>query len=790
MSERIIERSSKDMYIEDFVKYSIIAVRRRAFPEIRDSLKPVQRRALYDMFDLGVHYGKARKSARITGDTIGRFHPHGDSSVYGALENLANWWNCKVPLVAPDSNFGNVMGDSAPAQRYTEIALSEFAMDCIFDDLKKAPNCVNWMDNFDGTEKEPEYLPLKVPLLLVNGTFGIGVGTSNSNIPCHNLSEVIAATRALIKDPTVDIVLAPDPRDAVDVIDTDWKTISETGAGKYVVKGKIEIGENKKGCPVLYIKSLPDSTNSNNVKAKIMDMVNKKQLPMVTDLAEDSNNIKGLNIIITLKKGTDPSYVKEILYTKAGVRSSEYVNFFVIDGVNPKMMSYKEYLMAFLDFRATTKFRIHCNEYKNLRTRCHKLETYIQVIESGKIEEIVKLIRKQKTTDRNVAKELLIKKLNITDIQAEFILAIDIMRLSIGYLNKYKEEYKDLYEQQAYHRKAITDDGSIIMQEIDQELQEIDKKYGTKRRCKIIKEEDNGGIPKGTFKVILTQKNMIRKLPDSERVNTLKGDNPKFFFKIDNTENLLLFDNKGKVFKLPVNKIPMSDKSFPGTDIRILSKNLTADVIWMVPENIIQQCVKSKTKYYMVMVTKDNIIKRMDLEDFVSVNLSGLLYSKIKEEDQVTGITMVPEDLDVVVYSKQKALRVPVSEIPLFKRNAAGSKAMNTNDEIEGLSVLYPDDDMVAVITKKGWVNMFIANGLTNSKRAKAGTNVIKLKNGDSIFSILGVRGEDIIRIISTEGVMEVPINTIKLRSGVAAGDKIPNIKGDIIRCDFAPRNM
>lgn len=705
-----------------------------------------------------------------------------NSSIYSCMEPMVNWWESKIPLIAGHGNWGTVMGDGPAAMRYTEAGLTDFCYDCIISDLKEAKYVVDWKDNFDRTAKEPEYLPAKVPILIINGTFGIGVGMA-SNVPSHNLVEVIEATRALIKDPNSDIVLIPDHCQPLEIFDTDWRKISNTGRGTYKVRGLVEVTEEK-GYPVIYIKSLPDKTTTAAVTSKLYNLIEKKQLPMIKDIVDPSKET--VNIKITLKKGSDPNYVKEVLYTKAGVQSSVSVNFEAVDGVNPDLFSYKRYLLSFLEYRAITKFRLYCNKLKNCNTRMHRLSTYIKFIESGEIDNIINMVKKQQTTNNEVVREYLVNKLNITDIQADFILTTDIMKLSKGYLNKYKEEYKVLEKDSEIYSKAVLDDtGMVIMNEIDQELAEIAKKYGKPRICKVVQATEANSIPKGTFKIVITEKNYIRKIPDSDKINVVRGDNPKFIMRVDNTENLLLFDNKGKVFKLPVFKIPVTDKSAIGTDIRIISKNLTADIISVQYEPSIKKIAEGPRKHYIVCVTKYNVIKKLDMEDFLNVNLSGLTYSKIKDDDEIVDIAIVPADLDIVVYSKQKALRTHMSDIPLFKRNAAGSKAMNTTDEIEGLSVVYPDTQFIVVVTSNGKMNKFPISGLSVHGRAKSGNNVIKLDNNDSIKAIYGARDTDVIKLTTTEGIINVPVSDIKIKSGIAAGQKVVPIKGIIIRTDL-----
>ena len=272
MPEKIIEKSSQQMYLEDMVKYSIIVNRRRAVPNVIDGLKPVQRRVIYDMYELGAtSYAKRLKSGRIVGDTMGKYHAHGDSSIYTCMEPMANWWKSKVPLIAPHGNWGTLMGDGVAAMRYTEAGLSEFGYECMISDLADAKYIVDWIDNFDGTRKEPEYLPAKVPILLVNGSFGIGVGLT-TNIPTHNLTDVIEATRLLIKNPKAKITLIPDHCQPLIIYNADWEKISATGYGTYTVRGIVEKFEDK-GYPVISVKSLPDNTTTDIIMNKLLRML-------------------------------------------------------------------------------------------------------------------------------------------------------------------------------------------------------------------------------------------------------------------------------------------------------------------------------------------------------------------------------------------------------------------------------------------------------------------------------------------------------------------------------------
>ena len=784
--ETIKEQDAATLYRDDIVKYLILINRRRAFPEIIDGLKPVQRRILYDMFSQGAtSFNKRIKSSAIVGDTMKNYHAHGDSSIYTAIEPLANWYKIKVPLIAPKGNWGSLMGDGPAAARYTEAGLSDFCYDCIIGELKDTKSAVDWIDNYTRTKQEPEYLPVKLPILLINGSFGIGVGI-NSNIPTHNLIEVCEATRALIKNKNTDILLYPDACQPCKIVgdQKEFKKICRTGIGKYKVRGEVSIS-TQKDHPVLTITSLPDGVSTNVIVNKLNDMIANKELPMIMDISDAST--EKVHIIIKLKKGADPNYVRQVLYTKTQVQVTVSVNFQVVKGVNPCRIGYKEYLLDFIDQRALTKFRVYCNKKRNLSTRMNQLIAYIKLIESGKIDEIINMIKKQNTVDENALIEFLIKKVNLNDLQAKFILGTDIKRLSKGYLQKYKAEAAEISKEIDRYEKIVYGDGSDILKEIDQELLDIEKKYGSPRICKVLKESEDNNIPQGIFKVVITRRNFIRKIPDVDKIGVVKGDDPKFILKVDNTENILLFDNKGKVFKLPISKIPLTDKNSLGTDIRILCKNLTADIIALYYEPMLKKIVEGTHKHYLTIVTKDNSIKKLDMEDFLNVSSSGLIYTKLKDNsDEVTGITIAPAELDVVIYSQQKALRTSMKNIPLFKRNAAGNKAMNTNSDIEGLSVIYPKTDYIIVITSKGRINKFPITAFNSHDRARSGVNVIKLKQGDSIKVIFGANDTDAIRIVTSNSVVEIPVNSVDVRSTVATGEVIPQLKGStIVRCDL-----
>lgn len=787
MSEKIIEHRALSMYEQDQVKYSIIVNRRRAFPEVRDSLKPVQRRVIYAAYKDGLTSpSKKDKSASLVGTTMKYYHPHGNSSIYEAIATLVNWFKTKMPLFYGKGNWGNVSGAGAAAERYTECALSNFGYNSLISELTQSKNIIDWIPTYKrNDDREPEYLPAKIPLLLINGTFGIGVGMA-VNIPPHNLIEVLEATRLLLKDPSQEIVLIPDLCQACHLVDTNWKEICDTGSGPFKARGNIDTEIDKKGNVILHITSLPDTVTTTSVYDKINKMIEDKQLPMIKDIFKSLKGGKP-DIIIHLKQGTDPNYVKQVIYAKTDVQKTITVNFEAVDsnGIDTNRFSYKEYLLKFIDQRMNTKFRLYCNKLQQVMTRHHKVDAFIKVMESGQIDNIISMIRKRKKKDEDPIVEWIIKNINLTDIQAKFIIHCDLTRLSEGYLLEFREERSKLEEEMSQYTKIVTDEkGIFIKKEIDQELVDFEKEYGYPRICDVINTESENEIPKGTFRIVITERNYIRKIPDVDKVNIVKKDNPKFIIKVDNAENILIFDNKGKVFNLPVSRIPITDRNSSGTDIRSIIRNLTSDICAVIYEPFLKKISESGSKHYLVVLTRNNSIKKLDIEDFLCVNPSGLVYSKITEDDEVVGIELAQAKLDVVISSGHNALRTTMKEIPLFKRNAIGNKAMDTNDFINGLSIIYPDTSDVVVVTKNGKFNRFNITMLPTYTRAKKGVGVIKLDASDEIFNIFGVNESDKIRLLTSEGIEEINVADIKVKSRIAAGTKMMLSKGIIVKAE------
>ena len=352
MSERIETRNSVEQYTEDMTRYTIYVSRKRVTPEYRDGLKPVQRKILYCMYEYNNAIGHTVKSASVVGRTMEVMHPHSDSSVYGTMKPMTNWFETNIPLIEAQGNFGSFQGDPAAAPRYTEVKLSKFAYDCVIGELKDSKQVVDWVETYDGKNMEPEYLPVTVPLLLINGSFGIGVGMK-VEIPRHNVNEVIDATLKLIQDPDASVELIPEHSMPCHIIKTNFKTISNKGYGSYKVRGIIDI-EEYQGKPALIIKSVPDLTFLDKITEKIESLVAENKIIQIHDTYDKSTDDQ-MRYIIVLKKGADPNFVREVIYKNTEMEQNCRVNFEVLDGITPLRMSYKSYLLLFIEFRKLTK---------------------------------------------------------------------------------------------------------------------------------------------------------------------------------------------------------------------------------------------------------------------------------------------------------------------------------------------------------------------------------------------------------------------------------------------------
>ena len=787
MAEEIIQKNCLEQYKFDMSRYGIEVNMKRTAPDYRDGLKLVHRRILYAMGCKLPCKTRQVKSAQVTGKVIGEFHPHGDTSVYEAAVNMCNWWSTYIPLLASETSMGSIQGGRAAAQRYTEMMVSDFAKDVIFKELSETPKVVDWTPTYSGDDVEPEYLPTMLPLLLINGTFGIALGKQIS-VPPHNINEVIDATLKLIKNPKAEIVLIPDQCQCCEIVDTDWKQICNSGVGNFKVRGIIDIetidaGKNSEHF-ALVIRSTPDMVNldetDSSVKATLDKLINEGKLPQIAKMREDSSEEHGMKYTIHLKKGADPQYVKDFLYKATNLQKTQSVNFEVVHDLTMTRMSYKSYLLEFLEQRKLAKFRYYCIKLQKIRTDLHEKEACIAVIKSGKINEIIKKIQTSRSKNDEELVIWLVKLLSITDMQAKFILNYPIKKLAPSYLKGYEEAATKLRVIENQCMDMIVDENKILG-EIADDLIALKEKYGFPPKRKLISANEIANIPQGTFNVVITENNFIRKLPENEVIGSVRGDNPVAVVKIENTSDVIFITAQGRMFKFPVHKIPITERSSAGIDIRILVKGISSEVVEMFDASEIKRLAGLTRKFYAVMVTKGNYIKKLDLEDLLVSTQGGIIMTKLNPGDLVKDIKIIPDDLDIIIYSDRKALRCKMKDIPNYKRNTLGVFAMNTNNEIDGISAIDKTDTDIVVITDSGKANKFSASGLSLGKRYMAGNSVIKLGKTEKIVAMYGTKDSYVINLITKNSRLNIRVSDITRSSSVSSGVKIINMKGDMI---------
>lgn len=706
-----------------------------------------------------------------------------NSGIYGAIKPMVNWFESKIPILDSQGSFGNLQGDPAAAERYTEVKLSKFAMDCVIGELADTDKSVDWIPNYSNTTFEPEFLPCKIPLLLVEGSLGIGVGL-RADIPSHNLNEVIDATISLMHDPNQNVILIPDHCMPCYIYNTDWEKISKTGFGHYKIRGIIDI-EDYKNKKALVIKSVPDLTFLDTIKYKLEELVEKKKIIQIENMFDECT-IDKMRFVIVLKNGADPDYVREVIYKNTKMEQTLRINLETLYGFNPLRMSYKSYLLSFIDFRKNTKFRLYTNILQDVQTKIHEREAYIRVLESGEIDNIIKMIKKQKTVDDNELISYLMKKLKITDLQAKYIINADLRKLSIGYLNKYKEEAKN-YEALRQKYMSILMDERLIEAEIEQELLDIKAKYGKPRTCKLITgTDDDVNIPRGMMQIAVTEKNFIRKVPEGTAIGSFRNDTIRTLIRIDNTDSMLIFDEQGRVFKLPVHKIPFTDRNSNGVDIRFMIKGLTANINCIIPESVVKELAKKgshNNKHYLITITRNGLYKRMDLDDFCTVPPSGILYAKLEQGDFIKDIIIAHSNFNIIVYSDRKAVSVNVNDIPYLKRNTKGSKSIYNADVVDGLCVIDQSKSDIIVITDTGKINRIPIMSLPIGQNKK-GFNVIKLGANDNINSIVSGNDSNIICVKTVKNYYEIPVSQLAIGSSISGGEKLIPMKADqMIRC-------
>jgi len=789
---------------ESYLDYAMSVIVSRALPDVRDGLKPVHRRILYAMHDLGLtHQAKFRKSALVVGEVLGKYHPHGDISVYDALARMAQNFSLRYPLVNGQGNFGSLDGDSPAAMRYTEARLTSLAEE-ILKDIDK--DTVDFIDNYDATKKEPKVLPSAVPQLLLNGTVGIAVGMA-TNIPPHNLKEVIDAALHLIKHPRASIeellefVKGPDfPTGGVIYSKKDIAAAYATGRGPMVTRGVAEVVEDKKERQQIIITEIPYQVNKSTLLEKIAELVSDKRIEGIRDLRDESDK-EGMRIVIELKSDAAPQKILNNLYKHTDLQKTFHLNLLaLVDGIQPQVLSLKGALEYFLKHREEVITRRTKFELAKAQERAHILEGLKKALDH--IDEIIKTIKKSQ--DREDAQKNLISKFKLTEIQANAILDMKLATLA----NLERKRIEDELEE----KKRLIKELAIILKSrekileiISKELAAMKEKYGDERKTKIVatslgefREEDL--VPLEEAVVVLTESGYVKRMnPTLVRaqhrggkgmtgMGTREEDAVTHFVSTRTHDNALFFTNTGRVFQTKVWEIPEASRQSRGKAIvnfLALSANEKVQAILTYNE---KQLREKGTEKYFVMATKNGLVKKTPIVDFGSVRHSGLIAIKLKKGDSLKWVKASTGDDQVIfVTSQGQAIRFSEKDARSLGRATAGMHGIRlySGDEVVSMDVISAaaakdQNTKFLVLMENGFGKKTFLKFYKKQNRAGSGVKTAKItpKTGKIVSAfILSPEAKEIIAISKKGTVIRTGLESISTVSRVTQGVRIMRVE-------------
>ncbi|MBD7939570.1 DNA gyrase subunit A [Cytobacillus sp. Sa5YUA1] len=750
-----------------FLDYAMSVIVSRALPDVRDGLKPVHRRILYAMHDLGMHSDKPyKKSARIVGDVIGKYHPHGDSAVYETMVRMAQDFNYRYMLVDGHGNFGSIDGDSAAAMRYTEARMSKISMELLRDINK---DTIDYQDNYDGEEKEPVVLPARFPNLLVNGTSGIAVGMA-TNIPPHQLGEVIDGVLALSENPEItipelmEIIPGPDfPTAGLILGRSGIRKAYETGRGSITLRAKVEIEQKSNGKEVIIVNEIPYQVNKARLIEKIADLVRDKKIDGITDLRDESDR-DGLRIVIEVRKDANANVLLNNLYKHTALQTSFGINLLALVDGQPKVLNLKQCLEYYLAHQVVVIRRRTEFELRKAEARAHILEGLRIALDH--LDEVIKLIRGSRTTD--IAKEGLMTQFELSEKQAQAILDMRLQRLTGLEREKIEEEYASLIQLIA-ELKAILASDEKVLDIIREELTELKDRFNDERRTEIVSGglehlEDEDLIPQENIVITLTHKGYIKRLPVStyraqkrggkgiQGMGTNEDDFVEHLLTTSTHDHLLFFTNKGKVYQAKGYEIPEFSRTAKGIPIiNLLGIEKDEWINAVIP---IEDFVDD---WFLFFTTKRGISKRSPLSSFAHIRTNGLIALGLKEEDELISVRLTNGEKEIIIGTKNGLLiRFPEDAVRSMGRTATGVKGitLSAEDEVVGMEVL-EEGDNILVVTKKGYGKQTPVDDYRIQGRGGKGIKTANIteKTGD-LVTMKAVRGEEDIMLITTGGVI------------------------------------
>ena len=781
-----------------YIDYAMSVIASRALPDVRDGLKPVQRRVLYSMIELNNGPDKPhRKSARIVGDTMGKYHPHGDSSIYGALVNMAQEWSFRYPLVDGHGNFGSVDGDGAAAMRYTEARLSKISMELLADINK---NTVDFVPNFDETEKEPTVLPSRYPNLLVNGTTGIAVGMA-TNIPPHNLKEVIQAVVKMIdnkviedRDTEVDellsIVKGPDfPTGGMILGTRGVEEAYRTGRGKIKVRGVTNIETMSNGKSRIIVSELPYMVNKARLIEKIADLVKEKRIDGITDLRDESNR-EGMRIVIELRKDVNANVIMNQLYKHTQIQDSFGVIMLALVNGEPKVMNLKDILFNYILHQEDVVTRRTQYDLNKAEERDHILQGLLIALDN--IDEVISIIRSSENTP--VAKERLIERFGLTDVQAQAIVDMRLRALTGLEREKLEQEHADLLKKIEEY-KAILADKKLLLGVIRTEILEISDKYGDDRRTKFGYDEDDiedeDLIPRQNTVIAMTSLGYIKRMTvDNFKTQNRGGRGIKGMSTIDDdyiedllmtsTHNyLMFFTNLGRVYRLKAYEIPEAGRTARGTAIvNLLQLNPGEKISAMIP---ITSYEDGKNLF---MITKKGIAKKTPVMEFMNVRKTGLAAINLREDDELIEVKTTDKNNEIFLVTKYgMCIRFKETDVRAMGRTAMGVIGMNLDDgdEIIGMQIDTQGDSLL-IVSEKGMGKRTELSEFTVQKRGGKGVKCYKIteKTGN-VIGVKAVTDDHEIMMITTEGVIiQIGMGGISMIGRNTSGVKMINLDSGV----------
>ncbi|EJA1954144.1 DNA gyrase subunit A [Staphylococcus pseudintermedius] len=788
---RINERNISKEMRESFLDYAMSVIVSRALPDVRDGLKPVHRRILYGLNEQGMTPDKPyKKSARIVGDVMGKYHPHGDSSIYEAMVRMAQDFSYRYPLVDGQGNFGSMDGDGAAAMRYTEARMTKLALELLRDINK---DTIDFIDNYDGNEREPSVLPSRFPNLLVNGASGIAVGMA-TNIPPHNMREVIDGVLSLSHNPDITIselmedIQGPDfPTAGLILGKSGIRRAYETGRGSVIMRAKAEIESRGGGRDRIVVTEIPFQVNKARMIEKIAELVRDKKIDGITDLRDETSLRTGVRVVIDVRKDANASVILNNLYKQTPLQTSFGVNMIALINGRPQLINLKQALYHYLEHQKEVVRRRTEYNLRKAKDRAHILEGLRIALDH--IDEIITIIRESETD--KVAMESLQSRFALSERQAQAILDMRLRRLTGLERDKIEQEYNDLIAYIA-ELEAILADEEKLLELVREELTEIKEKFGDDRRTEIQlggidQLEDEDLIPEEQIVITLSHNNYIKRLPAStyraqnrggrgvQGMNTLDDDFVSQLVTTSTHDQVLFFTNKGRVYKLKGYEVPELSRQSKGIPI--------VNVIELDQDEVISTMIAVKDldseEDFLVFVTKKGLIKRSALSNFNRINRNGKIAIKFRDDDELIAVRLTDGEKHILIGTAQASLiRFKETDVRAMSRIAAGVKGirLRDGDEVIGLDVADDDNqDEILVVTEKGYGKRTSIEDYRLSNRGGMGVKTAKLteRNG-RLVCITTVEGDEDLMVVTNQGVIiRMEVSNISVNGRMAQGVRL-----------------